>query len=364
MTDPLEPAQLSHLLPPDESSEAEEHLDLPSLAAYLDRALPPEEVTRVEEHLASCPSCRDLATEAAGALAPPEPIPLQPPHTPISSSPNRTRTWPSRALAAAAVFLVALFAAWFLLQEPESLDPRLEALGVDARTFARAPESVQMASLQTLDGTWPAPETFAGLTEDTSSSTMRNVAGMPPRPVAPRWTRIRDHRPVLLWYPARSEAGAEPREEILLVDEDEQLVAILSPETASSEHGETLRRAALPQDLPPLEPGRIYAWKVNSRAGHERLDSSFVPFRVLPVEDAEEIDRALAQAGGDPVLTGLFLAQHGLYAEALTQLSSARGNGAADEIREDLLRSCLEHTINDPALLEQELRRLTGAGSP
>ncbi len=362
MTDPLDDAELPELLQADEPSEPGEHLDLPTLAAYLDHALTSEEAARVEEHLANCSPCRALATDSAAALAPPEPVPLRPPSTADSSSPRPIR-WRSRALAAAAVLLVCLFAAWFLHRSTASLDPRLEALGVEPRSFARAPESVQVAVLQVLDGSWPAPESFAGLTEDSSSPTLRGGAHTLPRPIAPRWTRTRDRRPTLLWIPARSQDGAGIREEILLVDESERLVATLGPETASSKEDGSLHRATFPKDLSPLEPGRLYAWKINSRAGAEQVASPFVPFRLLPAEDAEPLERDLARLGDDPVLTGLLLARHGLYAEAASHLSSAVVNEAGVEIREDLLRSCLERTIGDPELREQELRRLTGAGS-
>jgi hypothetical protein len=64
------------------------HLDPGSIAAYLDGALDDEQVAAVQEHLFACDECRDLVTDASGAL---------------QAARRRSRSWLVPTVAAAAV---------------------------------------------------------------------------------------------------------------------------------------------------------------------------------------------------------------------------------------------------------------------
>ena len=146
-------------------------------------------------------------------------------------------------------------------------------------------------------------------------------------PLAPRWSASREERPTFVWGLSAANFQAPGRGEILVVDEDESLVATipipeLAPAGDAAQVGRTRPIATpFPDASPPLAAGQAYAWKVNYFADGEWVASDYVPFRVLAPKTRELLERQLAELSEEPFLRSVAFASHGLYWEALGALA-------------------------------------------
>jgi hypothetical protein len=331
-------------------------VDPVTLAEYLDRALDSREESRVEEHLARCCLCRQVATEAALAIA--EDTGKAEVLNFDRGRPRKiwvARRWSGRLLATAAVLFSLLGAGfWLRSWQQADLSERLATVGVDEATFLESSSSLLARARKALDGELGDPALFGKFLDAERRSALRGASVMrSPEPISPRWSVVRETRPTFRWYlPLTDSKNIGPLHgEIMLVDDHEQLVAALPFELAP----DTLRaptELTWPAERASLEVGRVYAWKVNTEVNGEWLSSEYVPFQIHA-----ETTRRLTELPSNEFLASVDLASLGLYEEALEQLAQATMLQGGEATRLHLLRAILTRKRCSTDLTERELQR-------
>lgn len=302
------------------------------LAAYLDDALASPEKEAFEDHLASCGSCRRLAMESAEALGK-EPEDLKKLSSgdmgevvllPLSLPTPRSRTaWPL-ALAAG---LAALMAGLWSTRQVESPDPSPVSPESPVSTVAEAAASstdgpstedlfTKNAIQRALQGHLEPLAAFESLLDAGQRPVLRHSAtDLGPAPLSPRWTLVSTTRPVFAWRATLPGRDGE----IYLVDADETLVAALPFEGSTA----PVTRLPLPDDVPDLEPGRLYAWKVNVQYGENLAASDYVPFQVMSGDPASlHVDSATTASVDGRLEHAAGLAADGRLDDALAVLQT------------------------------------------
>ena len=320
-----------------ESCGGEAMVDPVLLAEFLDRTLPEEEQKFLEEHLAHCRHCRELAAESAESL---HWTASETSDVPALEKPRSWfgRPWIRQGLAAAALLTVGLLGLW--TRSTASFDDRLAWMEVEASSFAALSKSTRDQTLKALDGDLEVPVLFEGFLDSEQRSVLRGASSpRVPEPIAPRWTRTRDPRPLF-----RGSTG-HPLDnllqgEILLVDEEEQWVASLEFESRDSNFD-----SPWPADQAPLEPG-IYAWKINAELDGEWVSSEYVPFQVV------EIDEDLPK---DAFPRGVHLASLGYLGEALETLLPLNVTEEGREILHQILEEIALRQRLSPEILQELL---------
>lgn len=227
------------------------------LAAYLDQTASTASREEVEAHLAACPTCREVVVETRAWLdeVPAEDAGAPVPHGAGAGPPlptRRRRSW-RPLLAAAAVTLVAtgLFVLSGTDESGTVPDSGFETfVADDERPVVRAEDEARIELL------------------------------------VPSFTEVGSPRPTLRWrMPSTFDPGDVAGVRVLVLDAEERPVGRedLRPEglrTVATPDGPATE-ADFPSDLPDLEPGGLYAWRVDVQNGDGRWWSSgFAPFRI------------------------------------------------------------------------------------
>lgn len=295
------------------------------LAAYLDNALEAREQETVEAHLASCPSCRRLAMDSAGMLRggaddlnPAEEDEADPvvPWIPYVASRPRA-SWPL-ALAAGLAALVAGLWSSRQGESPESPESPVAMIAEATTAADPAPHDGSTDDLvqRALQGHLAPLPAFESLLDAGQRPVLRHSAtDLGPAPLSPRWTLVSTPRPVFAWRATWPGTSGE----IFLIDDNETLVATL-PFVGSTT---PVTRLALPDEVPALEPGRLYAWKVNVQYAENIVASDYVPFQVTPGEPPGLDGMRVTEDDVDGILEhAARLAVDGRFDDALTVLQT------------------------------------------
>lgn len=340
---------LSDLLAGSQDGCIGEPVDPVDLAEYLDDELDPSRCGELEEHLAACAACRAWATEAG----------LEIPPRAESRGTSRERPW--RWLAAAAVLAVAVLAGLGVTrwQAARSVS-QLATFGVNPTAWHQADAGHQARLRQALEAEVAEVAYFSDFLDGQERSALRAASlSHGPRPVAPRWSALRSTRPIFRWYPGATGTDGGSRGDILVVDDHETVVATLDYAFEAADPG-TSQALPWPAELPDLEPGRTYAWKVNAVVDGEWQASEYVPFTVLL---ADVVEQRLAQVAGNAFQTGVELAALGLYQEALASLAEVDRNEHTQAVLERLVQTILARQRIPDDLVHTELQRwLASAG--
>ena len=309
-----------------------DHPDDLALTAYVEGRLGSSRRRDVESHLAACRDCRELAMVAAAAAEEAATLVADP-------EPRRARGW-SRLrpawVAAGLVALLALAPALLWLRGSGGVD--LAALGVDDFELASAGPGLA-AGARRLAGGGLGPVPGLGGLELADPATSRSAAGERPEALSPRWSAVTSARPRFDWM-----APTDSDElELLLVDADERLIgsAVLAADA---------RGCAYPDDLPDLEPGRVYAWRISARVGDDWLASPFVPFRLLIPAERAVLDGDLAAAGDDPLLRAVAYLNSGVDREGLVALAAVARQSEARERVIEMVGAVLRRQALPPEL--------------
>lgn len=335
-----------------EQRDGEDHLDEATLAELLDGELGPTERESAEDHLARCPQCRELALEAAAAIAATAGIEKEPDDAPVlQPDPTRWRgRWQAPAALAAALVLTAVTAVLFTRL---AALPNLDHIGVTVAELDAAPLPVRQAVRRALTGRL---RPIDGLPEPRDLGTGAVVRGSteagPPVPLTPRWSAVEHARPRLIWRAHPSAVSWE----ILVIDERENLVTAFELEGTA---GIEVLEARLPETA-ELQPGAVYLWKVNERF-EDRVESSpWVPFRALAARERDALALGLDSAGDDPFLRAAVLAGSGIDGAALDELARVPASATGDDPRRTLARALLERHRLSAGEVHRELARRLG----
>lgn len=315
-----------------------EHLSPEVLTDFLEGNLPEGEGKAVEAHLATCCDCREWAYESGaaleeaasqetplagreplGELTPGRPTPGRPtpPRStrPILPIPERPGPSPRRSAprwlpwAAAAVLVIA--ASYWLagFNPPAGYGPQGKGTNTEHR------EQIATWTAAALRGELPPTNLFPSLAQPSGAAQYRSTNSLlKPLPLSPRWSKTASTRPSFSFY---SEATLH---ELVLVDAQEALVATIPVEKNPTASFEMI--VPFPRDLPDLQPGTIYAWKINGEVAGEESVSEFVPFEIQTKEGREDLARLVQAAKGNPLEEGLIFVAKGLYEEALVAFAS------------------------------------------
>ncbi len=307
------------------------HIDDVTLAELVDGALDNNPLDTALAHLASCAKCRNLAF--AVALASQDNTAYRSSQSTPGPHPE-TRRWLRPALALAATLIAAAGALLWLDGKPHKpASPSDISLQLAAALTEDWPRQAALEPFNAL----AAPDPLRGDSDDWRT----------PTPLAPRWSRTILRRPTLRWWIDSTQKPSQL--ELLLLDQDELPVAVFSPPI----HGGGEQTFDYPADLSPLEPDRVYLWKISAKIGGEWISSPWVPFVVLS-------DNAVARLSSDSeqhaLLAAVDLAQSGLYEQALARLAAIEGTTEGSE-RKRLTRKILLHRRLPQRLLDRELDR-------
>jgi anti-sigma factor RsiW len=158
--------------------------------------------------------------------------------------------------------------------------------------------------------------------------------------LAPIGTTVRSGRPRFRWQPLSGATGYTVH---VVEDAIHREAAVSEPIPAKSDHPEV--EWTLPEETPPLQPGRLYRWYVvavlpdgSERNSPDALEPKAL-FRVLDTEEAEELERAEAAASGSPLALGILYGQSGLRDEAAGELRKVVAANPDSDLAQDLLRS-------------------------
>lgn len=331
------------------TNASEEHLDDATTAALLDSRLQDAERQAVEAHLADCASCRELALEAAAAVAEAGGQELGKVLRPDPA------LWRRRRQALAAMAAAVVLAVLTLTVFSRLASPALESVGVTAEEIERAPSTLRRDARLAFAGTVAPPAGLPSAALLAADGVLR-AAGDPTAAVllAPRWSAIAHGRPLFQWRAA----GPSESSELLLVDEEERLVLTL--EAPGRDEG-GIHEVELPAGV-ELTPGMVYLWKVNVGTGDGLGSSGWAPFRVLEVDEALALEASLAPAGGDAFLEASTLAAAGLLGAALDALERVPASEEGRRITGRLARALLERQSLSRDEVEHELTRRLGDG--
>ena len=341
-------------LDPDLGSDGDpgEHPDADDLAAWLDGRLIGTEGAEIEAHLASCGPCRTLARDVSSidleASSPTSPLQGSPSRSSSSRS-SSSRSLPIRSVGARVLAVAALVLLTFCSFRWMTVDERLSELGVGPWSLVTADRGLLGAASDLLDGrpgTSSAFEVFAP-GEQISRGESTDSAWL----LSPRWEALSSNQVVWQWV-----STLQPVE-LWVVDDREQLVLrheidpdLLRQEAGIQTYGPVLTYGPVP-GLGPLDPDRIYAWKLNVRDAEGRLlASDFVPFRRL---GPAELDRS--EPGDLPaLLAAAAVSEAGAHGDALRRLVDLTGPSPE---KKAAVRTLLERRRVPKQFLDEEVAR-------
>ncbi len=305
-----------------------DHPTAVELARWLDGALPDGRASEMEAHLASCGECRALVLDVSSAREPVEDRMRS-----TSSASRRAFRW----IAAAALILVSLMSFRGL-----TVDRRLGELGVGPWSRVTADREVLDAAVGLLDGRAVPSTPFASFSTDEPS--IRAGSTDSALLMSPRWEALVGDSVVWQWI--------SPFEavELWVVDDREQLVLRQPIDRSAVRAQDEVQSFGPISGLGPLDPARLYAWKLNFRDADGRLlASGFTPFHRL---EPHQLDSDLS--AWPSFLAAAALSEAGAHGEALRRLGEVESS--APGLRR-AVRTVMQRRRVPEELLDQEVTR-------